>query len=66
MKHLFKKFPIIQMAKVQISRDKGQAQSILNIILMDFHHYLANYELEQEIGQGSFATVYLGHEKVKN
>lgn len=32
---------------------------------MDSRHYLANYEIEKEIGQGSFATVYLGHEKVK-
>lgn len=32
--------------------------------LMDTHHYLANYVIEQEIGQGSFATVFLGHEKV--
>ena len=32
---------------------------------MDTHHYLANYDIEQEIGQGSFATVFLGHEKVK-
>lgn len=31
---------------------------------MDPRHYLANYEIEQEIGQGSFATVFLGHEKV--
>lgn len=31
---------------------------------MDPHHYLANYAIEQEIGQGSFATVFLGHEKV--
>lgn len=32
---------------------------------MDSIHYLANYEIEREIGQGSFATVFLGYEKVK-
>ncbi len=31
---------------------------------MESHHYLANYDIEQEIGQGSFATVFLGFEKV--
>ena len=31
---------------------------------MDPKHYLANYDIENEIGQGSFATVFLGHEKV--
>lgn len=32
---------------------------------MESHHYLANYEIEEEIGQGSFATVFVGHEKVQ-
>ena len=27
-------------------------------------HYLANYEIEEEIGQGSFATVYKVYERV--
>lgn len=32
---------------------------------MESDHYLANYTIEQEIGRGSFATVYLGHEQVR-
>lgn len=32
---------------------------------MEGIHYLANYTIEQEIGHGSFATVYLGREQVK-
>lgn len=31
---------------------------------MEESHYLANYEIEKEIGNGSFATVYLGYDKV--
>ena len=33
-------------------------------LISSSHHYLANYEIEQEIGKGSFATVYVGYEKV--
>jgi hypothetical protein len=33
---------------------------------MEHPHNLQNYKIEREIGQGSFATVFLGHEKVNS
>jgi hypothetical protein len=64
-KHLFNKLPIIpyglQYIEWKLARDGGSSAKNNP---MDHYHYLANYEIEQEIGQGSFATVFLGHEKV--
>lgn len=32
---------------------------------MDSGHYLRNFAIESELGQGSFSTVYLGRELVQ-